>query len=154
MMRNNIIPFCLLTFGWTAFSPDANGTEDSKTNIALIVADDLAYSDLACYGSEIRTPTLDGLAEKGLRFSQFYNAARCCPSRDTHEAVSPQSLQQPEPEHVVASEEPGDDPAGRADRQQQQRPIEFVGVAHHVRHHKAQPEREHVSVAETTPLLS
>ena len=52
-----------------------------RPNIVLIVADDLGYSDLGCYGSEIRTPTLDGLAENGLRFSQFYNVARCCPSR-------------------------------------------------------------------------
>ena len=54
---------------------------DDRPNIVLIVADDLGYSDLGCYGSEIRTPTLDELASNGLTFSQFYNAARCCPSR-------------------------------------------------------------------------
>ena len=81
MTRNNVILTCLLTLSWTAFAADANGREDSKTNVVLILADDLGYSDLGCYGSEIRTPTLDGLAENGLRFSQFYNAARCCPSR-------------------------------------------------------------------------
>lgn len=52
-----------------------------KPNIVLIVADDLGYSDLGCYGSEIRTPVLDRLAKEGTRYSQFYNAARCCPSR-------------------------------------------------------------------------
>jgi len=50
-------------------------------NIVLIMADDMGYSDLGCYGSEIRTPVLDSLASNGLRFTQFYNAARCCPTR-------------------------------------------------------------------------
>jgi arylsulfatase len=52
-----------------------------KPNIVLILADDMGYSDLGCYGSEIPTPNLDRLASEGLRFSQFYNAARCCPTR-------------------------------------------------------------------------
>ena len=52
-----------------------------KPNILLILADDLGYSDLGCYGGEIHTPTLDALAKDGLRFTQFYNGARCCPSR-------------------------------------------------------------------------
>jgi arylsulfatase A-like enzyme len=59
-------------------SPAATG---EQPNIVLIVADDLGYTDLGCYGSEIRTPALDALAKKGVRYSQFYNAARCCPSR-------------------------------------------------------------------------
>lgn len=50
-------------------------------NIVLIMADDLGFSDLGCYGSEIETPNLDALAEKGLRFSQFYNTAKCHSSR-------------------------------------------------------------------------
>ena len=50
-------------------------------NIILILADDLGYSDLGCYGSEIETPHLDGLANEGLRFTQFYNTARCWPTR-------------------------------------------------------------------------
>ena len=54
---------------------------DAKPNIVVILADDLGYSDLGCYGSEIETPRLDDLAENGLRFTQMYNAARCCPSR-------------------------------------------------------------------------
>jgi arylsulfatase len=52
-----------------------------QPNIVLILADDLGFSDLGCYGSEIRTPNLDRLAEGGLRFTQFYNCARCCPTR-------------------------------------------------------------------------
>ncbi len=52
-----------------------------RPNIVLILADDMGYSDLGCYGSEIQTPNLDRLAKGGLRFSQMYNSARCCPSR-------------------------------------------------------------------------
>ena len=52
-----------------------------KPNIVLILADDLGYSDLGCYGGEIETPNLDQLASKGLRFTQFYNTARCWPTR-------------------------------------------------------------------------
>ncbi len=53
----------------------------SKPNIVLIMADDMGFSDIGCYGGEIKTPNLDQLATNGLRFSQFYNAARCCPTR-------------------------------------------------------------------------
>ncbi len=52
-----------------------------KPNVIIIVADDLGYSDLGCYGSEIQTPHLDRLAGSGLRFTRFYNTARCWPSR-------------------------------------------------------------------------
>ncbi len=60
--------------------------DDSKTsiirpNIILIMADDMGFSDVGCYGSEIQTPNIDGLARDGRKFSQFYNAGRCCPSR-------------------------------------------------------------------------
>ena len=50
-------------------------------NVLLIMADDLGYSDLGCYGGEIQTPHLDRLAEQGLRYTQFYNTARCWPTR-------------------------------------------------------------------------
>ncbi|MCH2202019.1 MAG: arylsulfatase [Fuerstiella sp.] len=52
-----------------------------RPNIMVILADDLGYSDLGCYGGEIRTPNLDALASNGLRFTQFYNTARCWPTR-------------------------------------------------------------------------
>jgi len=52
-----------------------------KPNIIIILADDMGYSDIGCFGSEIRTPNLDFLAKNGLRLTQFYNAARCCPTR-------------------------------------------------------------------------
>ncbi|MDQ3440017.1 MAG: arylsulfatase [Planctomycetota bacterium] len=54
---------------------------DHRPNILLILADDLGYSDLGCYGGEISTPNLDRLAGGGVRFKQFYNNTRCCPSR-------------------------------------------------------------------------
>lgn len=52
-----------------------------KPNVLVILADDLGYSDIGCYGSEIATPNLDGLAKNGLRFTQCYNTARCWPTR-------------------------------------------------------------------------
>ena len=54
---------------------------DVKPNIIVILADDVGYSDIGCYGGEIQTPNLDKLAANGLRFTQFYNTARCCPTR-------------------------------------------------------------------------
>jgi hypothetical protein len=61
-----------------------------RPNIVLILADDLGYSDIGSYGSEIQTPNLDSLAADGIRFAQFYNAARCVP---THwiELLDPES---------------------------------------------------------------
>lgn len=64
----------IFLFGTTAVAAD-------RPNILLILADDLGYSDIGCFGSEIRTPNIDALASNGLRFTQFYNATRCCPSR-------------------------------------------------------------------------
>jgi len=54
---------------------------DKRPNIVLILADDLGYSDLSCYGGEINTPNIDKLAMGGIKFTNFYNAARCCPTR-------------------------------------------------------------------------
>lgn len=54
---------------------------NSRPNVVLILADDMGYSDIGCYGSEVDTPNLNALAQKGLRFSNFYNNPRCCPSR-------------------------------------------------------------------------
>lgn len=59
----------------------ANLAISQRPNIVLIMADDMGYSDIGCFGSEIPTPNLDKLAGKGIRFTQFYNGARCCPTR-------------------------------------------------------------------------
>ena len=60
---------------------EAPAAEAKKPNIVVILVDDMGFSDLGCYGSEIATPNLDSLAAGGLSFSQFYNTGRCCPTR-------------------------------------------------------------------------
>ncbi len=62
------------------FMPAA-ATTQRRPNIVVVLCDDMGFSDIGCYGSEIATPNLDALAAGGLRFSQFYNTARCCPTR-------------------------------------------------------------------------
>jgi len=54
---------------------------DKRPNIVVMLVDDMGFSDIGCYGSEIPTPNLDKLASTGLRFTQFYNTGRCCPTR-------------------------------------------------------------------------
>ncbi|MEM6688803.1 MAG: arylsulfatase [Planctomycetota bacterium] len=71
-------PFVLLVvFGGASLAD----TMQSRPNILLIMVDDMGFSDLGCYGSEIETPHLDQLAQNGIRFTQFYNCGRCCPTR-------------------------------------------------------------------------
>lgn len=55
--------------------------ENQKPNILIILADDMGYSDVGCFGGEMNTPNIDRLASEGIRFTQFYNASRCCPTR-------------------------------------------------------------------------
>jgi arylsulfatase len=62
-------------------SRPAAAERPARPNILVVLADDLGYSDLGCYGGEIRTPHLDALAAGGVRFAQCYNSSRCCPSR-------------------------------------------------------------------------
>ncbi len=59
----------------------AFSASNSRPNIVVILVDDMGYSDLGCYGGEIRTPHLDELAANGVRFTQFHNTDRCCPTR-------------------------------------------------------------------------
>lgn len=63
------------------FGGTAAESRTAGPNIVLILADDLGYSDLGCYGSEIFTPNLDRMAANGLRMTQFYTTPRCCPTR-------------------------------------------------------------------------
>lgn len=58
-----------------------NAQSVQSPNIVLILCDDMGFSDLGCYGSEIQTPNIDKLAQEGIRFSQFKNTGRSCPSR-------------------------------------------------------------------------
>src|SRR6187549_583895 len=77
-MPNRILIFLLIAIvAWSAVTSAA----ELRPNIVLIMADDLGFSDLGCYGGEIETPNLDRLAAGGLRFTQFYNCGRCCPTR-------------------------------------------------------------------------
>ena len=69
-------PTLLLTL---LFCASAYG--QSRPNVIIVMADDMGWSDIGCYGSEIETPNLDRLAKNGLRFTQFYNTGRCCPTR-------------------------------------------------------------------------
>ena len=71
-------PFILLL---SALLLSLSSPAAEKPNIILIMCDDVGYSDIGCYGGEIETPNLDALAKGGVRFSQFYNTARCCPTR-------------------------------------------------------------------------
>jgi len=61
--------------------PAAFAQTGAPPNIIIIMTDDMGFSDLGCYGSEIKTPNLDTLAQEGLRFTHFYNTSRCCPTR-------------------------------------------------------------------------
>lgn len=78
-LKGVIVVVLLLVFFFQ--SAQAQNRKDHRPNIILILADDLGYSDIGCYGAEIKTPNLDKLASNGMRFTQFYNASRCCPTR-------------------------------------------------------------------------
>ena len=62
-------------------TPPAPQAAGARPNIILILADDMGFSDIGCFGSEVSTPNLDRLAARGIRLNQFYNNPRCCPSR-------------------------------------------------------------------------
>ncbi len=71
---------CLLVAALAMLAADrADGS--SRPNIVIVLVDDMGFSDVGCYGGEIDTPNIDQLATGGLRFTQFYNAGRCCPTR-------------------------------------------------------------------------
>ena len=79
MTRNNVILTCLLTLSWPAFSADASGAEDPKTNVVFFLIDDLGWKDLGCYGSSYyQTPNIDRLAAEGMRFTDGYAACNVC----------------------------------------------------------------------------
>lgn len=72
-----IIALSFLQFG--------NLSAQERPNIIMILADDMGYSDIGCYGSEIETPHIDNLASQGVRMPQFYNTSRSCPTRASME---------------------------------------------------------------------
>lgn len=74
-MKNILLTCCLLLVSLFVHS------QTRKPNVVLIMVDDMGWSDIGCYGSEIQTPAIDKLASNGVRFRQFYNTGRCCPTR-------------------------------------------------------------------------
>ena len=85
-MRNLIVISSLLAIlfaGCVAEDPDSTSasTPDTRPNILLIIGDDMGFSDLGVYGSEVATPNLDALANEGLRFNNFHVGATCSPTR-------------------------------------------------------------------------
>ncbi len=79
-MAVRYLPLIALT-GCLSAAGAAEKVSAQRPNIVIIMADDMGYSDIGCYGSEISTPNIDRLAARGLRFKNFYNNAKCCPSR-------------------------------------------------------------------------
>ena len=73
-----LLVFLLFFSGNVDCYGDANSP---RPNIIIILVDDMGFSDIGCYGGEIETPNLDKLASNGVRFTQFYNSGRCCPTR-------------------------------------------------------------------------
>ena len=85
MFKNSLsiirITLCSLLLLSQLFNAKAQSNISEKPNIILIMVDDMGWSDIGCYGGEIPTPNIDALANRGMRFNQFYNNARCCPTR-------------------------------------------------------------------------
>lgn len=77
-VRITIFIFGLLTIQVSNLQPDITGaSESSRPNIILILVDDMGYSDIGAFGSEIDTPNIDALSEQGITFTHFYNSAKC-----------------------------------------------------------------------------
>ncbi|HLP37623.1 arylsulfatase [Lacibacter sp.] len=80
MMFTKYFYFLVISYVFS-FQLHAQQTKRKQPNIIVILADDMGYSDIGCYGGEINTPNLDLLAKEGVRFTEFYNGGRCCPTR-------------------------------------------------------------------------
>jgi arylsulfatase len=80
-IRAPLISALLSLFLGAAMPMTGAAAENTRPNIVVILVDDMGWSDIGCYGSEITTPNLDRLAQHGVRFTQFYNTGRCCPTR-------------------------------------------------------------------------
>lgn len=104
----------MLGLVFALLSVSAASAQAEQPNIVLILADDLGFSDVAPYGSEIATPTITALAEQGVRFANYHTAASCAPSRamlltgvDSHRAGVPNIPEMLPPEHSERSRDPG-----------------------------------------------
>ena len=77
----NLIGAAVMALTLAAAAGTAPAKVRDQPNIIVVLVDDMGYSDLGAYGGEVRTPNIDRLARNGLRFTQLYNSARCCPSQ-------------------------------------------------------------------------
>lgn len=80
MNKHAVLKTCSAGF-LAAMAVHADAKSDKRPNVLVILVDDMGYSDMGCYGGEVQTPNLDKLAGNGLRFSNFYNCSRSCPTR-------------------------------------------------------------------------
>src|SRR5690242_16384196 len=77
-----LVASLIVAISATSSRAQTPSTQPSKRpNVIIILADDMGFSDVGCYGGEIHTPNINRLAAEGVRFTQFYNMARCCPTR-------------------------------------------------------------------------
>ena len=81
LLRAIVVSLLGLTTSRSLAGAQGSSVAPPRPNIILILADDMGFSDVGCYGGEIHTPSIDRLAAEGVRFTQFYNMARCCPTR-------------------------------------------------------------------------
>ena len=81
MIRRPSLPLWLVALLAVALVPQSSDAADSPPNILLVVADDMGWTDLGSFGSEIETPHLDTLARSGVTFSSFYTSVSCSPTR-------------------------------------------------------------------------
>src|SRR6056297_1168335 len=80
MKQQHFLP-CVLAIAISLLASLETAFSNERPNIIFILVDDMGYSDIGCYGGEMKTPNLDRLASEGLRFSNAYNTAKCFPSR-------------------------------------------------------------------------
>tara|TARA_R110002049_G_scaffold309268_1_gene519546 strand:+ start:64395 stop:66107 length:1713 start_codon:yes stop_codon:yes gene_type:complete len=80
-IRSRLLLTATITVTFFGLFPRTTIADSKRPNIVVLFADDMGYSDVGCFGSEIETPNIDRLAAGGVRFSHFYNTGRCCPSR-------------------------------------------------------------------------
>jgi len=80
-MKRSVLALIVMVTALSTLGGHAAPAAESRPNVVIMMADDMGFSDVGCYGGEIATPNIDRLAAGGVRFTQFYNTARCCPTR-------------------------------------------------------------------------
>ena len=105
VLHPSVLLYAALSISAASFARAAAPTSE-RPNIIVVLADDMGFSDLSCFGGEVPTPNIDQVATDGVRFTQLYNTARCCPTRAalltglySHQAGVGNMLQDRGPEH-------------------------------------------------------